>query len=379
MKLLDPPVVGITAAGQEIQLGGFSGLQYLGKNEAGKYRFLTHTDRGPNAGDVKENGETKRPFLLPHYQPRLLILVADPAAGTLTVEKQILLKRPDGKPLRGIPQQKGHEVPVDIGGKRLAFDPYGMDLEGVAQSSNGDYWMVEEYGPSILHFSSDGRLLEMWKPGSGLPQVLEKRHLNRGFEGVTISGDKLYAVMQSPLENWPLDTPKKEKKSVVVRIVEFDTKKRVTSAQYAYVLESHKTNKIGDISVESPGTLLVIESNGKVGAKADKRVYRAKLLGATNLQLMPERLVGAEGLLEGLDAEGLLAQGIAPAKKEEVLDLAANGFAEEKAEGLAMVDEDYLAVVLDNDFGLDGSWDTTTKRMGLKDEKSTLYFFPWKK
>src|SRR5262245_2835965 len=45
----DRPIVGATAAGQKLRLGGFSGLGYEGVTTDGKLKFITHTDRGPNA------------------------------------------------------------------------------------------------------------------------------------------------------------------------------------------------------------------------------------------------------------------------------------------------------------------------------------------
>ncbi|HEY6126481.1 MAG TPA: hypothetical protein VIV63_17640, partial [Steroidobacteraceae bacterium] len=44
----DLPVVGKTAAGQKINLGGFSGLAFEGTTLDGRLKFITHTDRGPN-------------------------------------------------------------------------------------------------------------------------------------------------------------------------------------------------------------------------------------------------------------------------------------------------------------------------------------------
>src|SRR4051812_15478447 len=59
----NPPRIGRTLDGQDLVLGGFSGLAYLGDD-----RFLSHTDRGPNP----EPRDGKRPFSLPDFQPRLI-------------------------------------------------------------------------------------------------------------------------------------------------------------------------------------------------------------------------------------------------------------------------------------------------------------------
>lgn len=382
MELKDPPLIGSTPAGQKIYLGGFSGLRFLGRSKDGKLRFLTHTDRGPNTEEYEENGSTIRPFLLPSYQPRLILLEGDPEAGTLRVEREILLRRPDGKRLSGIPQNKGQEEPIDSLGKKVPLDNYGMDLEGVTQAADGSFWMVEEYGPTIARFSADGKLLETLKPGKGLPRVLEQRRLNRGFEGAALFGDRFYAILQSPLDNPVSAGEKNSKNSRIVRIVEVDLKGRRTLGQYAYVTDNKNSDKIGDLALEGPRSLLVVERDGKSGSGSFKRIFRVSLVEATNLQLLPERVAGAGGSLEGMDPDDLPKNGITPVSKELVIDLAEAGVVEEKVEGIDIVEDTMLAVIIDNDFGLDGTLDKSTGRAGMKSEKPAIYLIPdgiWKR
>ena len=69
------PVLGTTAAGQEILLGGFSGLFFEGVNSRnGNLQFITHPDRGPNVDPVDTDGDGVRehPFPLPDYQAQWL-------------------------------------------------------------------------------------------------------------------------------------------------------------------------------------------------------------------------------------------------------------------------------------------------------------------
>ncbi|RZA04343.1 MAG: esterase-like activity of phytase family protein [Proteobacteria bacterium] len=376
-----PPAVGTTAAGQEIALGGFSGLRYLGTSPEGKLRFLTLTDRGPNADEYEVGEETHRPFLIPDYQPRLIFLEADITAGTLTVEKQILLTRPAGKKFSGLPQRKGMEVPVTAQGETLPFDPQGGDTEGVGLMPDGSFWIAEEYGPSLLHFSAAGELVETLKPGNGLPKVLENRRLNRGFEGFAVDGNIGYAIVQSPLDNPVSKGAKNSKDSRIVRIIAVDLEEKRTEAQYAYILESSKTDKIGDLAVEAPGVLLVVERDGKAGPKSSKKVFRVKLEGATNLQLLSDRVVGKGGSLELTKPEALAKLKITPVAKEEVVDLTRAGILPEKVEGIDIAG-DYLAFCTDNDFGLAGGLDRKTGLAELKEEKPMLFLLPkevWRK
>ena len=69
------PILGVTDAGQEIRLGGFSGLFFEGANpQNGNLQFITHPDRGPNADpiDTDDDGMKERPFPLPDYQAQWL-------------------------------------------------------------------------------------------------------------------------------------------------------------------------------------------------------------------------------------------------------------------------------------------------------------------
>jgi 3-phytase len=371
MELQDPPLLGTTSEGQAIRLGGFSGLRYLHRSEDGKYHFLTLTDRGPNAEEMEEKSGEARPFAWPEYQPQIVFLEADPARGTLRVERRLPLRRPDGKQLTGLPQRKGLERPIDLRGRALPYDARGVDPEGIVPLGNGDFWVAEEYGPSLLRFSPEGVLQEILKPGSGLPQVLANTQLNRGFEGLAAHGNRLYAVVQSPLA---IGKKRGARKSLLVRVIEVDLRERVTAAQYAYTLTNEGSDRIGDLTWESPESLLLIEQDGKAGAGAQKRVVRVRLRGATNLQLLPERLAGVSGELESLDLAGLAANGVHPLAKEEVFDLASAGVLEGKAEGLALVDGQFLAVIVDNDFGLAGGWgDGKFTESGVR---SALYLLP---
>jgi hypothetical protein len=130
----DLPALGTTAAGQEIRLGGFSGLFYEGVEDAGRLIFVTHPDRGPSSRghDVDGDGINERPFALPDFQPVIVRLALDPATGVVEILEQIGLTRPDGTPLTGLPNLAGaagmayaDEEPVDLQGNPLALVSIG--------------------------------------------------------------------------------------------------------------------------------------------------------------------------------------------------------------------------------------------------------------
>ena len=95
----DLPFIGTTAAGQKLRLGGFSGLAFEGVTRDGKLKFITHTDRGPNGEPTGIN----RPFLLPHFNPRIVRFTLDPANGRFDLTAADRAARADGRPLTGLP------------------------------------------------------------------------------------------------------------------------------------------------------------------------------------------------------------------------------------------------------------------------------------
>jgi 3-phytase len=374
LRLQEAPDLSI---GSKIKLGGFSGLIYEETDPvSGEMRFLTHTDRGPNAPSHK--GEVV--LLAPNYSPEWIRLSANPVTGQFRVIERIGLRLPNGKPMSGRPNRPGDafkagfdEIPVTSAGKKMTPDPMGIDPEGIAKDRDGTYWMVEEYRPSILHFDSTGRLLERFVPNvknarrygtPALPSIYDNRRMNRGFEGVAIWGDKLFAFMQSPLDNPDDPGDRSAKRSIAVRILEFDTRQKKVTGEYFHLFDSaEKDLKIGDAIAVGANEFLVIEQTGGVGAASDKKLYRLDIRGATNILGMSRA--------DRLESD---AVGLIPARKERLLDLSALGYRHaSKAEGLALVNERTLAIINDNDFAAPGAGSGDESTLTLVTLPTPLY------
>jgi len=88
----DLPVLGTTEAGQDISLGGFSGLFFEGTNpDTGNYQFITHFDQGPKADpiDPSGSGDGEPALVLPDLQPQWIRFELDPSSDTVTITDQI--------------------------------------------------------------------------------------------------------------------------------------------------------------------------------------------------------------------------------------------------------------------------------------------------
>lgn len=383
------PDLGTTAASETIKLGGFSGLDFEGIDAStGNYKFITHPDRGPNAEPIDTNGDgtKERPFPLPDYQAQLVRFELNPSTNIVSITQQITLTQSDGiTPITGRPNLAGpdkqgmayaDEIPIDLSGNVLDYDPLGADMEGVVIDSNGHFWMVDEYRPAIYHFDATGKLIARFVPedsdastGTGsLPAVYAQRRANRGFEAVALDGTTLYAFIQSPIDNPDVANDANSKASRNNRILAFDTTTGKPTGEYLYVIEGKGSDKIGDAVALGNGEFLVIERDSATDMKANKKVFKISLKGATNLSELDASIVGPGGTLEGLDKDGLKDADITPVSKEVYVDLAKQGYYfTDKAEGLALLDDGRIAVLNDNDFCLKGSFNQDTGKLDMLD------------
>ncbi len=333
------PVVGTTLSGQKVRLGGFSGLQFTQEKDGALY-FQTVTDRGPNG----EPSGNDRPFLIPDFSPMVVILKADSATKDLSVAAEIKLKKKDGSPLTGLPNTRLEENPTDIFGLYYSVDPQGLDVEGLSiDKTNGGWWMADEYGPSLVYFSSEGQMQRRFMPGQELPRMYAERKPNRGFEAVISSSGKVYGFLQSPL---PKET---SKDGEFARIVEADSETMKTTAEYFYLF-AKGNDKIGDAVAIDAKNFLVLEQNGKTGAQGQKYIFKITL-GET------DQLV----------------------KKVLIADLKETAFNNvEKIEGLALIDSKRLALVYDNDFQINGKSNLTTGLTPLNESANQLLVLEFK-
>lgn len=308
------------------KLEGLSGL-FLDSENQEEWIFWTHTDRGPNTNEIIEKGQMKRPFVRPDFRPYWTKFSLNKKSQEIKILNQVELS------LTGLPNKNQDELPVDLTGKVLKRDPMGIDPESICMDEEF-VWMGEEYGPSILKFTKEGKFLKRYGP-SEFPEKIKNRKLNRGFEGLACAGNKIYAILQSPI---PADGNK-------ILIIEFNPKTEKTEREFYYPLDSLDADKIGDMSFKD-NHFYVIEQNSKTGKESFHKIFKFNL--------------------NNTDEKGLLV-------KELVVDLVEVGFGfADKIEGLAILDNHHLAIVNDNDFGLSGKIDKSNKPSIDRDKKTVL-------
>jgi hypothetical protein len=334
------------------RLGGFSDLYHDPRDGASV--FWTVPGRGPTRAD--ERGLV---FEVPDFNPALVKLMTDPTG--VTVLQQIPIRTTDGGPVSGVPDAPVGGAPaLGPDGTTLAFNPNGLDPQGLVRVPDGTFWLSEGYGPSLVHVARDGRVLERWLPrgrslaGAGysvaevLPATLARAQPDGGLASLAATGEGrfLYTMMAAPLSAAPARTGPRP-----VRLLQVDTLLARTVAQWVYFSEPAQDDgrdtpgRVSALSFVNANALLAVERTA-----AGSRVYALALDGATSVVGGAYDQPGAA--LDGLDAAALARAGIHPVAKSLVLDLGLVAGRESRIEGLAIVDADTISVVTDDAFGL---------------------------
>ena len=326
--------------------------------------FWMLTDRGPN-GQIKVDGANRRTFWVPDFNPMILRVKTD--GETVKILQTLPIVGASGKPVTGLPNLKGiDETPYDYSARDvLTFNPNGLDTEGLVRTAAGEFWIAEEYSPSLLHVDRTGKVLKRYVPegvklngtdypvAEVLPAIYSKRKVNRGFEGLALSSDEktLYLTLQSPLLNPDKKTGDASRNS---RLIAFDIPSEKVTAEYVYRFDvakefdpNPKTTpeemKLSAVVFLNPTTLLILERTDLVA-----KLYSVDLSQATNILNTKWNDLKTAPSLEAL--EDPAAADVSVLRKSLVLDLSSLNGMPEKIEGVAVLDRNTIAVSNDNDF-----------------------------
>ncbi|WP_371551813.1 esterase-like activity of phytase family protein [Streptomyces sp. NBC_00554] len=329
-----------------------------------KGEFWTVTDRGPN-GQIKVAGTKRRTFPVPGFDPAIVKIRV--SGDTVKVLDAIPITTSGGKPVTGLPNQAGRdEAPYSYDAQTpLSYNPNGVDTEGIVRAEDGTFWLVDEYGPSLIHVSARGKVLTRYVPKGlnltgtdypvveALPSVLLHRKINRGFEGLALlPGGDLVVAVQSPLS---LPDGDSGDASLTTRLMRFSPKKRAVTAEYAYrfdpvnVVDPSEDDtselKISSVVAVGRDKLLVEERTDKAA-----RLQTVKLTSSANILGGPWDSDTTSPSLEQLDDPA--ASGVPVLRKSLVVDLGTVDGVPGKIEGVARVNDNTLALINDNDFGM---------------------------
>ena len=371
----------------EIRNGGYGSDMVAHPSDS--TRFYALTDRGPNATFTGEQGKGKK-FPTPDYTPRIgLFELQD--NGDVKKIKEILLKRPDGTLITGLPNSSAlggtGETPYDADGNIIVedmnlpfdeatnpikLDDYGLDGEGLVALSDGTFWISDEYGPHMVHFNAEGTEIGRINAFAAdprntytLPAEFANRRANRGMEGLTVTPDEttLVGIMQSTMYN----PSSAVKVNDIVRIVTINlTNGNV--GQYLYKQEKTQNSQSGIVALSNT-EFVVIERDGKFyneDTSAMKHLYKIDISNATNIETITANtdltqddslglLIDGKTLEEiTLEADGwttIANAGIETISKTLLVDLVAEtGYPHDKLEGMWLINDSTIGVLNDDDF-----------------------------
>ncbi|KAF6220286.1 hypothetical protein HO133_003418 [Letharia lupina] len=231
-------------------LGGYGSAIAIDRSSWKKLKNGSYTgllwaipDRGWNTEGTLNYQNRVHKFAIT-LTPKPNATLANPSGPNLqfTYEDTILFTGPDGTPTTGLDADvlgsityPGFPIlPVatftgdGFGGPGPGGRHIPIDSEGLALASDGGFWVSDEYGPYIYHFSAQGRMTQaIMPPAAYIPHrngsisfsadsppiyninetiipanTVTGRDNNQGLEGLTISSDgkTLYALMQSALD-----------------------------------------------------------------------------------------------------------------------------------------------------------------------------------
>lgn len=173
------------------------------------------------------------------YRPRMQFfrLDRDGAALNLALQKTVLLRDTEGRAFTGLLPDLPDASPPRRADGRMCLDP-----EGIARTPDGNFFVSEEYMPSVLEFAPDGSFVRRFGvPDDVVPRteggrdfateerddMISGRESNRGFEGLALLPDgRLAAILQSGLAQ------DGGRRAGFSRLVIFDTESGEASAAY---------------------------------------------------------------------------------------------------------------------------------------------------
>jgi hypothetical protein len=141
----------------------------------------------------------------------------------LTYDDSIVMHEANGTPSTGLDPTDVRPAANGFPDLPVANGRISLDDEGVVQMADGSFWVSDEYGPYVYHYTADGTLLSVIQPpqaflpmrdgkenfssnnppkGGQAPKQKDPttgRQNNQGFEGLSMSADgkQLFVLLQS--------------------------------------------------------------------------------------------------------------------------------------------------------------------------------------
>jgi len=255
--------------GQPVQ--GFSGVQFATQRD-GSFWFLSDNGFGSKGNSTD--------YLLRIYQIRPNFRTVENGVASVMVEDFVQFSDPDGRITFPIVNESTSE---------RILTGSDFDIESFVIDQTGDIWVGDEFGPYILHFDSNGTLLdapistpninamgnldtttEVRSPDNPFLSAPEEANIGRtgGFEGMAFrpSGYMLYPLLEKSVETDPADA---------LRIYGFQPDGPDFADFVGFYRKTVSNHAIGDFTPINDKEYLVIERDSAQGATAQfKKIFK---------------------------------------------------------------------------------------------------------
>ncbi len=345
-----------------INIGGMGSDLYRVPGTVNDYWAVT--DRGPNNDNTLADGTAATGFPVPDFSPIIVHFKLNGA--TPQILGRTAIQSSKGVGVTGLPNIPVYDGPPStVSGGPGKYNVNGLDTEGIVRMKSGDFWLVDEYGPSVVEVGADGvikrRLVPKGWAGAGtsyptidaLPGIFLKRKVNRGFEGLALTPSEkfLYVGLQSPLLN---PTRAIGDASYQTRILKLNAQTGVVEGEWVYKfdpvnsIDSSTTRatelKLSALVALDDDTLLVQERTDNAFIVTQVKLGAGQsILGSAfdNASTSPS--------LEALAVTDATLNSWTPSKTVIFRSTSVPEMPK-KVEGMAVVDAKTLAFMNDNDF-----------------------------
>jgi len=381
--------------------------------------FYTITDRGPNIKcsdtekvfGIKEFCVTggDKIFPLPEFTPTIYKIKLTKTTSDqygYEILEELPLKNTNGEKISGVTNNlkvTNTETSIGLDGELLGFDNAGLDTEAIVRLKDDTFWLTDEYGPSLVHVDKDGTILKRIVPQSMandlanagypveglLPDTLKHRKLNRGIESIALSADEksLYFIMQSPLAFPDTNAYKTSNHVRLFKLALSDGDITSITGEYVYTLDRASSyagiNNTGDQGKKQSD----VKISEMVAVGNDELIVLERVSGVTKFYRV--NLVTGDNILNQAISTGTVVNNESEEEKtlEQVFDLASHKAkalkkslvfntltdmptgitAPKKLEGIAVLDNEHVLLINDNDFGIEGD-DTKAIVLNIADK-----------
>ncbi|GAP97296.1 esterase-like activity of phytase family protein [Leptolyngbya sp. NIES-2104] len=240
--------------GQPVQ--GFSAVQFADRSS---FWFLT--DNGFGSKDNSADFFPRLYRAAPNFR-------GQGGDGTVTIISLVQFADPDRK------------VPFKLTRSDRSLTGADFDPESFVIAKDRSFWIGDEFGPYLLHFDRDGKLLQspIETPNQGSfvrspqnPSGAANLASSKGFESMAMNPDRtiLYPMLEGTVKGDP---------EGFLRIYKADATTGKFQGMVGYYKLEDPNNATGDIAVINENEYLVIERDNKQGDEAQfKKIYKINL------------------------------------------------------------------------------------------------------